>query len=252
MYDKIKHNFSMDKMVKAVWNMNNLFIKEVKLERDKISDFDEYPFSIPVIHQLTSISFAKPVTFLIGENGAGKSTLIEALAVSMGLSAEGGSRNMVYETIDTTSNLHEYLKIIKSGILPKWTFFLRAESFYTMANQYESYNRGSWHDMSHGEAFLKILDNMSEGGLYFMDEPESALSPKNQMRLLSIMHRHAKQGSQFIISTHSPILLSYIDAEIKNVDANLQSIQYKDTEIYQTYKLFLDNPEKMLHYLLND
>lgn len=237
--------------------MNNLFIKEVKLERDKVSDFNEYPFDIPVINQLTSISFIQPVTFLIGENGAGKSTLIEALAVSMGLSAEGGTRNMAYETSNTTSQLHEYLKITKSGINPKWKFFLRAESFYTMANDMQRYEIGgqpvtNWHNKSHGEAFLDIFDDWSEGGLYFMDEPESALSPKNQMRLLSIIHRHVQYGSQFIISTHSPILLSYMEAEIKNVNDNLQPIQYKDTEIYQTYKLFLDNPEKMLHYLLND
>ena len=237
--------------------MSNLFVKEVKLERERVPDFDEYPFSIPVIRQLNTVSFTKPVTFLIGENGAGKSTLIEALAVSQGLSAEGGTRNMVYETVDTTSNLHEYLTVVKSGLQPKWKFFLRAESFYTMANDVERYTVNgkavkSWHDKSHGEAFLNIFDDWSQGGLYLMDEPESALSPKNQMRLLSIMHRHAQNGSQFIISTHSPILLAYKYAEIKNVDDNLQRIEYRDTEIYQTYKLFLDSPELMQRYLFEE
>ena len=145
--------------------MNDLFIKEVRLERERVPSFNEYPFNIPVIKQLKSILFSKPVSYFVGENGAGKSTLIEALAVSMGLSAEGGTRNMVYETIDTTSELHEYLKITKSGLLPKWKFFLRAESFYTMANDFENYIYESWHDKSHGEAFLQIFDSWSEGGL---------------------------------------------------------------------------------------
>ena len=237
--------------------MSNLFVKEIKLERDRVPNFDEYPFDIPVINQLNSITFSKPVTFLVGENGAGKSTLMEAFAVSLGLSAEGGTRNMVYETINTTSELHQYLKIIKSGQNPRWKFFLRAESFYTMANDLERYAQDndvdkSWHNKSHGEAFLEIFDDWSQGGLYLMDEPESALSPKNQMRLLSIIHRHAKCGSQFIISTHSPILLSYMHAEIKNVDDNLRPIEYEDTEIYQTYRLFLDAPEKMQRYLFDE
>lgn len=240
-------------MKKVVYLMElDLFIKEISLNRQNVLTFDEYPFNIPVIDQLTTVKFDKPITYLIGENGAGKSTLIEALAVCMGLSAEGGTQNMLYETYNTTSELSKYLKIVKSGLNPKWKFFLRAESFYTMANNYESYNYDSWHDMSHGEAFLKILGSLSKGGLYFMDEPESALSPKNQMRLLTIMHEHAQNGSQFIISTHSPILLSYIYADILNVDDGLRSIAFRDTNIYQLYKRFLDCPEKMQKLLFDE
>ena len=237
--------------------MNNLFVKEVRLDRERVPDFNKYPFSVPVINKLQSVTFTKPVTLLIGENGAGKSTLIEALAVCMGLSAEGGTRNMVYETINTTSELHQYLKISKSGINPRWKFFLRAESFYTMANDFEKINENaniskSWHNKSHGESFLDIFEGWSEGGLYFMDEPESALSPQNQMRLLALMHRHAKHGSQFIVSTHSPILLSYVHADIKNVDDDLRPIAFRDTEIYQTYRLFLDSPEQIQKYLFDE
>ena len=231
--------------------MDNLFIKEVKLERERVPDFGKYPFDIPVISQLESIPFTKPITFLVGENGSGKSTLIEALAVCMDLSAEGGSRNMRYETLNTTSTLHEYLKITKSGLRPIWKFFLRAESFYTMANDFERYKIVSWHQQSHGEAFLDIIEHWPEKGLYLMDEPESALSPKNQMRLLSIIHHHAQNGSQFIIATHSPILLSYPHAEIKDVNNNLSPIDYRDTEVYQTYRLFLDSPERMHHHLFD-
>lgn len=229
----------------------NLFIKEVRLDRENVPDFDEYPFNIPIIKQMTKVPFTKPVTFLVGENGSGKSTFLEALAVSMGLSAEGGTRNMSYETLNTTSELSNYLKLVKSGLLPKWKFFLRAESFYTMANQYETYGWSSMHYGSHGEAFMRIFDDWSKGGLYFMDEPESALSPKNQMRLLTTIHEHAMGGSQFIIATHSPILLSYTQAEIKNVDDNLNTIKYQDTNIYQLYRRFLENPEKMQKQLFD-
>lgn len=229
--------------------MEQLFIKEVKLDRERVPDFNRYPFNIPVISNLESIRFTKPITFLVGENGAGKSTLIEALAVSMGLSAEGGSRNMRYETMNTTSVLHEYCKIVQSGFRPIWKFFLRAESFYTMANDFEQYKISSWHQQSHGEAFLDIIEHWPAGGLYLLDEPESALSPKSQMQLLTILDQHAQHGSQFIIATHSPILLAYGNAEIKDVDHNLAPIAYRDTEVYQMYRAFLDSPERMQRYL---
>lgn len=231
---------------------NGLFIRGLKFNRNKVENFDEYPFNIPVIHELSELKFNKPITFLVGENGSGKSTLIEALAVCIGLSAEGGTRNMVYETLNTTSCLHDYLTLIKSGMMPKWKFFLRAESFYTMANDYERYGRGSWHNQSHGEAFLDMIESFSAGGLYLMDEPESALSPKNLMRLLAIINNHAKYGTQMIIATHSPILLSYIDGEILDVNNKLNPIKFRDTDIYQTYKHFLDCPEKMQRFLFQD
>lgn len=235
--------------------MNNLFIKGIRLRRNEIDDFDEYPFNIPLIRELSEIRFEKPVTFIVGENGSGKSTIIEALAVSIGLSAEGGTRNMIYETIDSTSSLHKYITVLKSGLMPKWKHFLRAESFYTMANAVE-YFKESWqtgiHVMSHGEAFNSLFDSFSDKGLYLMDEPESALSPKNQMRLLSRIHALSQNGSQFIIATHSPILLSYYDAEILNADDFLRPVEFKETDIYNIYRRFLENPERMQKYLFED
>ncbi|MBD5130987.1 MAG: AAA family ATPase [Clostridiales bacterium] len=235
--------------------MNSLFIRGIKLRRAEVESFDRYPFDIPVIKGLTELQFEKPVTFIVGENGSGKSTVIEALAVAMGLSAEGGTRNMMYETINTTSKLHDYLTVLKSGLPPKWKYFLRAESFYTMANAFEGF-RESWempiHSQSHGEAFNRLFDSFAGNGLYLMDEPESALSPKNQMRLLTRMHALAKSGSQFIIVTHSPILLSYYDGVILNADDNLRHIDYKDTEIFSIYSRFLSCPEKMQRYLFDD
>ena len=213
--------------------MNSLFLQEIRLNRQTVPDFEAYPFCISAIRNLHAIRLQKPITFLVGENGSGKSTIIEALAVYFGLSAEGGSRNMVYETYNTTSPLSQYLKITRSGMQPKWKYFLRAESFYTMATAWEkyNYNSGRLHNVSHGESFMDILSGLSGSGLYFMDEPESALSPTNQMRLLSLLHNHAQSGSQFIVATHSPIILSYYDAEILDVDNNLTPIAYKDTNI---------------------
>ncbi|MDE6060361.1 MAG: AAA family ATPase, partial [Clostridia bacterium] len=216
--------------------------------------FDEYPFSIPIIKSLTEINFEKPVTFIAGENGSGKSTIIEAIAVSIGLSAEGGTRNMVYETVNSTSVLEQYLTLFKSGIQPRWKYFLRAESFYTMAQAYSRYNYNSpeIYMQSHGEAFNSIFDGFSENGLYLMDEPESALSPKNQMRLLITMNTLVEKGCQFIIATHSPILLSYYNAQILNADNLLKPISFRETEIYTLYRRFLECPEKMQKYLFED
>lgn len=232
--------------------MINLFIKEIKLNRDKVESFEEYPFNIPIIKSLTEIKFEKPVTFIIGENGSGKSTVIESLAISLGLSAEGGTRNMVYETYNSTSALDRYLTIIKSGLNPQWKYFLRAETFYTMAQASSRYDDdASIFNQSHGEAFNELFSKLSPNGLYFMDEPESALSPKSQMKLLSRIHSLAK-NSQFIIVTHSPILLSYFDGQILNADNGLKPIEYKDTEIYAIYRCFLESPEKMQKYLFED
>lgn len=233
--------------------MNSLFVRGIKLRREAIKDFEEYPFNIPIIKNLTEINFNKNVTFLVGENGCGKSTIIEALAVCMKLSPEGGSAYLNFESLNTTSELHEYLTIYKSAVLPKWKYFLRAESFYTLANAYESICPDkSMHIRSHGEEFLAIFEQFSPKGLYLLDEPESALSPNNQIKLLCIIDQLAKAGAQFIIVTHSPILLSYRDGEILNLNDNFTPISYEDTEIYNTYKMFLNSPDKMQRIIFDE
>ena len=233
--------------------MNDLFIRGLQLNRNLIKDFDSYPFNIPAIKNLTQLKFNKNVTFFIGENGSGKSTMIEALAICMKLSPEGGSNHLSFETYNSSSNLSDYLTIIKSFKLPKWKYFLRAESFYTMATAYSNIaNHRNMHTQSHGEEFLDIIDEFESNGLYLLDEPESALSPTNQMRLLCKIHDLTQKGAQFFIITHSPILLSYIDGEILDLDNNFTQIEYKDTKIYQTYKHFLDYPEKMQYLLFKE
>lgn len=242
---------------------NNLFIDGVKYNKNDIPSKDVYPFNIPAITNLNELKFNKNVTFLIGENGIGKSTFIEALAVSLGLNPEGGTQNFSFKTTDSHSNLSNYLTVYSSGNLPQTKYFLRAESFYNVASEiqrlaeendykklYNSYG-GNLHECSHGESFLKLIRNrFSDNGLYVLDEPEAALSPTRQMTLLCMIDDLVKGGSQFIISTHSPILLSYYNAEIYDLNDSFNKVEYKNTEIYQTYKTFLDDPDRMLKYLL--
>ena len=222
----------------------------------------EYPFNIPAVRYLKNaggISLDKPVTFLVGENGTGKSTLIEAIAVVMGFNAEGGSRDFYFDTRKTHSDLYEQLQLVKS-IRPNDGFFLRAESFYNTASYLEDnstllrYGGISFHKQSHGESFLTLVLNRFEGnGLYILDEPEAALSPQRLMSLLVAIDELVKMNSQFIIATHSPILMAYPNAEILQFTVDgIEKVSYRETEHYKITKQFIDTPERMMKYLLND
>jgi len=228
-----------------------LFVKKLIFNRDEVDNFDRYPFNVPLINSINTVEFEKPVTFIAGENASGKSTIIEAIALNMGLCAEGGSLHACFETQNTTSELYKYVKLIKSGFMPRWKFFLRAESFYTMANAYAGYLE-DMHSCSHGEEFLEIFRKFSDRGFYLLDEPESALSPQSQMKFLCLMDKLAGNGAQFIIVTHSPILLSYYNGQILDSNNGLRPIAYEDTDIYQIYKSFLSNPAGMQKLLFGN
>lgn len=251
---------------KEVKNMSldsNLIVKRLYLEREKIESFDQYPFNIEVVKNFESIDFTAPVTFFVGENGIGKSTFIEAIAVSLGLNAEGGTQNIQFCTNNTVSNLSDYLRVLTYNSA-KTKFFLRAESFYNFSSElqrlaeeddfvslYNAYG-GNLHECSHGEAFLKVVQNrFTDHGLYILDEPEAALSPQRQMSLLCLINDLVKQGSQFIIATHSPILISYRNGEILDLNNNFKKVSYKDTDIYSIYKMYLDNSEEMQRKLFD-
>ena len=241
--------------------MNELYINKISLKRDEIENFNKYPFDIKIIKELTEIELTSQVTFFVGENGTGKSTFIEAIAMASGLNPEGGTQNFSFSTFDDYSNLYKYLRISKLGI-PKTKFFLRAESLYNVATNIDE-NRdngplnlsygGSLHECSHGESFIQLIKNrFTDHGLYILDEPEAALSPSRQMALLCLIDDLVKQGSQFIIATHSPILIAYNKGKILNLNDDFKEIRLEDTDIYNIYKEFLNNPYGMQKILFNE
>ncbi len=221
---------------------------------------DSYLNDIPAVRQLIrdgSMEFSKPVTIFVGENGTGKSTILEAIAVSMGFNAEGGGREHRFSTHDSHSELWKLLTPIKF-VSPDDGFFLRAESFYNTSSYLEQsgsllerYGSKSLHKRSHGEAFLALVQNRFEGhGLYLLDEPEAALSPQRLLSLLVAIHDLVDQNSQFIIATHSPIVMAFPGAEIKLFDEDgIRDVNYRDTEHYQITKQFINDPERMLDLL---
>lgn len=221
-----------------------------------------YPFNIPAVRYLANVDMLmleKPVTFFVGENGTGKSTLIEAIAVAMGFNGEGGSRDFFFSTRDTHSELCNYLAISKPAY-PEDGFFLRAESFYNTASYLENYSNlrryggVSFHAQSHGESFLALAMNRFEGnGIYILDEPEAALSPQRLMSLLVVIDELVKNNSQFIIATHSPILMAYPNADILEFsERGIHKVAYRETEHYKITKQFIDRPEQMMQYLLHE
>ena len=244
----------------------NLFIRGYSIRRDEIREEDgAYLLGLPVLQSDVQLGFHSPVAFFVGENGSGKSTLLEALAVSCGFNPEGGSRNFRFSTSDTHSPLCRHMTVIRGSRRPKDGFFLRAESFYNVATEIdrldrenpllpsllERYGGKSLHRQSHGESFLSLVLNRFGGdGLYFLDEPEAALSPSRQLTLLAQIGALARKGSQFIIATHSPILMAYPGAEIYVLnEKGAARTDYRQTEHYQITKQFLENPARMLEIL---
>lgn len=201
------------------------------------------------------------VTFFIGENGSGKSTLLEAIAIAAGMNAEGGGKNFRFNTRASHSNLHESIRIVRGVKSPRDTYFLRAESFYNVASKIEeidplileSYGGTSLHEQSHGESFLALLTERFFGnGLYLLDEPEAALSPARQMAVLARMHALVRKESQFIIATHSPILMAYPDSTIYEFSASgIRQVVYRETDHFRITRDFLLRTDEMLNILLS-
>lgn len=234
-----------------------LYLNSIGLDRRKVRSFDEYPFSLPAVRALHEIELRSPVTFLVGENGSGKSTLLEAIASSWGFNPEGGSRNMMFATRPSESGLHEYLHLVRGLRRPGDGFFLRAESFYNVATEVDRLEATSWyggrslHEQSHGESFLAVfMDRFYGGGFYILDEPEAALSPTRQLSVLTRMHDLVRDQSQFLIATHSPILMGYPGADILLLDEDgIRPVEYEETEHYFITREFLQNRERMLREL---
>ncbi|MDF2857949.1 MAG: family ATPase [Neobacillus sp.] len=243
-----------------------MFLRRVTLLKEKITDLITYPFTVPAIRGMDTLDFDSAVTFFVGENGSGKSTLLEAIAYQCGFNTAGGGRNNAHDVDSSQAALGEYVRL---SWLPKVTqgFFLRAESFYHFASHldqvakddptfnYQGYGGKSLHHQSHGESFLSLFLNRFGGkGIYLLDEPEAALSPARQLAFLRIIHQlERRRNTQFIIATHSPILLGYPNAKIFSFDlSSIEKISYEETEHYQITKGFLNRTERYLEDLFRD
>lgn len=241
-----------------------MYVREIYRNDVPLEAEDAYLSRIPAIAALQTLRLESPVTFLIGENGAGKSTLLEAAAVAFGFNPEGGTRNFNFSTQNTHSGLHRYITLVKEPRRAWDGFFLRAESFYNAASYIDElareddpsyldqYGGRSLHAQSHGESFLSLVMNRFGGhGFYVLDEPEAALSPSRQLALLCRIHDLVQEDSQFLIATHSPILMAYPDAELYLLnEKGIQKTAYKETEHYQITRSFLENPQRMLEIML--
>ena len=233
---------------------NNRYIREMDIDWEKISP-DSYLRRIPALSSLETMKFTHAVTLFAGENGTGKSTLLEGIAAASGFNPEGGTKNFRFSTFDDVSELHSAIKLIRGTKRQRHGFFFRAESFFNVAsailNEYDDGKQPNYHAQSHGESFLNFIQDAGGDGLYLMDEPEAALSPQRQLTLLIHIVKMAEQGAQFIIATHSPILLGIPDAEILAFhEDGIRPAAYEETESYKITKLFVENRERLLGYLL--
>lgn len=231
------------------------FLRRITVKEDRFEP-DRYPFNIAAFANGIDLKLDAKVTFLVGENGSGKSTLLEGLAECCGFHLEGGNKDHHRETFHERS---EFAQALRLSWMPKATegFFMRAESFFNFASYIDevsdlrAYGGKSLHQQSHGESFLALFDNRFEQGIYLLDEPEAALSPSRQLSFLQIIHQLSTPGhAQFLIATHSPILLSYPDAVVYSLDDGMiKQVDYRETEHFQLTRDFLNAPERYLRHL---
>lgn len=234
------------------------YLRRIKSDRDG-SRSDGYPFDIPAFRNGIDISLQSNVTFLVGENGTGKSTLLEAVAEICGFHPEGGSRDHHRETLEDRSAFAQALRLTWSTKTADG-FFMRAGSFFNFASYLDqvsnlrAYGGRSLHAQSHGESFLALFNHRFEQGLYILDEPEAALSPQRQLSFLSIIHQLEAPGhAQFLIATHSPILLAYPGAVLYAFsDEGIAQVDYRETEHFLVTRDFLNAPERFLRHLFSD
>jgi predicted ATPase len=242
------------------------YVRSITLKRDKVPSFTQFPFSLPAVRELGTLELHPAITIVVGENGSGKSTLLEAVAVAFGLNPEGGTKNFRFETRRSHSELHQFLRLVKSPHRARDGFFLRAESFFNVATEIEnldaapsfgppiidSYGGRSLHEQSHGESFFALMNNRFGGmGFYVLDEPEAALSPTRQLAMLARMHELIGRQSQFLIATHSPILMAYPDAWLYQIDAQgLRRVALEETEHFVVAKRVLNDPVGQIRRLL--
>lgn len=234
------------------------FIEGFRIDHSQISK-DSYVNRIESLKSIDEIKFKSPITFFVGENGSGKSTLLEAIAEAYGFNKEGGSKNYNFSTFKENSDLKDAIVLYKGYKKAQYSYFFRAETFFNVASMEVEYAKNSptpsqeYHNKSHGEGFISLFKKLSESkGLYLMDEPEAALSPQKQLSLFSLIYDAASKGSQFIIISHSPILLAIPNSEIYSFDDNkIQKCKYEDTQSYKITKSFIEHKDLMIKELID-
>jgi len=247
-------------------------LKRITILRDRVSDWDGYPFSVPAIRALGELSIGSRICFFTGENGSGKSTLLEAIAAHYGFGPEGGNRNFQNDSTQSNHSIDPLVRALRLSFDSRTGagYFLRAESLFNTVSHMDAldaepghsppisafYGGQSLHTRSHGEAFFTLLDlKFRRNGLFLLDEPEAALSPQRQLGFLVLMHDVLKKykDAQFIISTHSPVLLGYPKAEILSFDdGQIHRIEYDETIPAQIVRRFVNDREGFLDELLNE
>ncbi|MDN3583361.1 AAA family ATPase [Mucilaginibacter flavus] len=226
-----------------------------------------YLQNIPSLGKGLQLTLKENVTFFVGENGSGKSTLLEGIAEQCGFSLRGGNRN---HNLNTGYRFEGYESPLAPYLQLGWTprrinegFFMRAESFYNFASYidelavdnpriFQAYGGRSLHEQSHGESFLSLFNNQFESGIYILDEPEAALSPARVLAFMSVINELEQSGrAQFLIATHSPMLICYPGAAIYQFDDDgVRETAYENTEHFYLTKSFLDNPQSYLRHLI--
>lgn len=237
--------------------MNERYIRKIKIHWEEVPS-SSYIRKISALSHLQELEFNQNVTYFVGENGSGKSTLLEAIAIACGFNPEGGSKNYAFSTYDSYSPLYKALTVVKGTRSIPWGYFLRAESFYNVATQEMDYADPAhpskhYHDKSHGESFLELVhNNLNSPGLYILDELEAALSPQRQLTLLYEIDHLSKLGAQFIIVSHSPILLGLPNAQIYSFDEEVHEITYEETDSYLVTEMFINHRKQLLKELLDE
>jgi predicted ATPase len=239
-------------------------LRSITLLRDRVEDWSVYPFVVPAIQGLESLEVRSRICFFVGENGSGKSTLLEAVADNYGFGREGGSRSFYQTTTDSVGSIAPLSKALRVAFSKRTGrgFYLRAESFFNVATQVDQmglqdgYGGRSLHEQSHGESFLSLLENrFQRAGFYILDEPEAALSPQRQLSMLTLLRTllSGNNDIQFLIASHSPILLAYPDAQIFSFDeGKIREVRYQETSPYQIVSRFLARPDVYLKELFGE
>jgi predicted ATPase len=247
-------------------------LKKITLLRERVTEWSTYPFCVPVVRNLSEIDLRSRVCFFAGENGSGKSTLIEAIAAHYGFGREGGNRNFLNDSTESNHSIDPLVKALRLSFDKRTGagFFLRAESFFNTVSHMDNldkepagsppisafYGGRSLHTRSHGETFLTLLDlKFRRNGLFLLDEPEAALSPQRQLSFLVLLHDVLRKykDAQFIISTHSPVLLGYPKAQILSFDEEtIREIEYEQTAPLQIVRGFLNNRASFLDELFKE